>query len=113
MTPKNQKMSQAAQIVEKCDSPTECAHSVVSMEDAPLSRKSKNRIPLIGIDLLGGDHHSCAYVLETLQGILQGIDGPYHLFVFTTPEIQEKVEAFKEENASLFCRKAGAWFMRR
>lgn len=94
-------MSQAAQTAEKCDSPTACAHSVGSTEDAPLSRKSKSKVPLIGIDLLGGDHHSCAYVLDTLQGILQGIDGPCHFFVFTTSEIQEKVEAFKETHVSL------------
>jgi phosphate acyltransferase len=88
-------MFQVAQTAEKCDSLTECVHSVDSMEDARSSLKSKSKIPTLGIDLLGGDICSSDHMLETLYGLYKEIEEPFHLVVFTNPDILPHLEAFK------------------
>lgn len=95
-TQKKRNMLQVAQTAEKCTSPTECAHSVDTMEDAPSFRKRKSKVPHLGIDLLGGDNVSPDHVLETLHALYSEVAAPFCLTVFSTPEIAVHVEAFKK-----------------
>lgn len=98
-------MSQIAQTVENLDSPIDYVHSVATMEDEQLSPKSKSNIPFIGIDLLGGDHHHFEYILETLQGIYQGVAPPLRLLVFTTPDLLSKIKHFQKLQPDLLPKK--------
>ena len=96
---KKRNMSQVAQTVEKCTSPTACAHSVATMEDAQSSRKKhQSKIPTIGIDLLGGDLKTPDHVLETLHALYSEIKDPFCLTVFATPEITTHIETFRKAN---------------
>lgn len=95
-------MFQTAQTAENPDSPTACVHSVVTTEEELLSRKNKSKTPIIGVDLLGGDHHHSEYILETLHGIYRDVDDPFCLLVFATPDIRPRIESFAELHAELF-----------
>lgn len=101
ITQKKKKMSQIAQTAENPDFLTDCAHSVATTEGERLLLKSKSKIPLIGIDLLGGDHHHPEYVLETLQNIHQRVHGSLCLLVFATPEIRHQIELLQEAHPNL------------
>ena len=98
ITQKKRNMLQVAQTVEKCTSPTECAHSVDTTEDAASFQRHKSNIPHLGIDLLGGDLASPDHVLETLRALFSEIDDPFCLTVFATPEMAIHIEAFKKAN---------------
>lgn len=91
-------MLQVAQTAENRTSPTECAHSVDTMEDAPSFRKHKSKVPHLGIDLLGGDFVSPDHVLGTLHALYSEVATPFCLTVFATPEIAVYIEAFKKAN---------------
>ncbi|MCB1109575.1 MAG: phosphate acyltransferase PlsX [Chlamydiia bacterium] len=67
-----------------------------STEDARSSRKSRSKIPHLGIDLLGGDLASPEHVLETLHALYSEIDVPFCLSIFATPEIAISIEDFKK-----------------
>lgn len=96
-TQRKRNMSQVAQTVEKCTSPTACAHSVGSTEDAQLfQKKPRSNTPTIGIDLLGGDHHDTSHVLETLHALFSESIDPFYLTLFITSEMEEAVEAFQK-----------------
>jgi len=89
-------MSQIVQTAENPDSPTDCVHSVATTEDERLLVKSKSKIPLVGIDLLGGDNHHPDYILETLNEIYSRVNDPLRLLVFATPDIVPHVERFEQ-----------------
>ena len=97
-------MSQIAQTVESQDSLTDCVHSVATMEDEQLLPKSKSKIPLIGIDLLGGDHHHPEYILETLHGIYRKVTSPLRLLVFATPHICSHLKRFRDRHTGLLLK---------
>jgi glycerol-3-phosphate acyltransferase PlsX len=99
-------MPQTAQTVENLASLTDCAHFVVTTEEELLSLKSKSKIPLIGIDLLGGDHNHPAYVLETLCEVFQRVTDPLHLLVFATPDVRASIEKFLEQSSSFLSENA-------
>ena len=90
-------MSRLAPTVEKCTFLTGCVPSVDTMEGVPLSLKSRNKIPHIGIDLLGGDHTSSDYVAQTLQALFSGVELPLSLTLFTTPELSPSLKALNIE----------------
>lgn len=95
-TQRKRNMSQLAQTVEKCTSPTVCANSVGFTEDAQsFQKKRRSNTPTIGIDLLGGDHHDITHVLETLHALFTEGSNPFYLTVFSTPEMAEAIEAFR------------------
>jgi len=94
-------MSQIAQTAENPDSPIECVHSVATTEAERLFPKSKSKIPLVGIDLLGGDHHHPEYILDTLHGIYRRVNDPLRLLVFATPDICSRIESFQELHSEL------------
>ena len=102
-------MSQIAQTAENPASPTDCVHFVATTEDERLSPKSKSKIPLVGIDLLGGDHNHPEYILETLHGIYRRVRDPFCLLVFATSDIRSQIENFQALHSellpkdSLFC----------
>ncbi len=94
---KKRNMLQVAQTVEKCTSPTDCAHSVDTTEDVQSSRKQRQskKVPHIGIDLLGGDLNTPDHVLETLHSLYSERDVPFCLTVFVTPEMITHIKAFR------------------
>jgi|JI10StandDraft_1071094.scaffolds.fasta_scaffold03989_16 glycerol-3-phosphate acyltransferase PlsX len=95
-TQRKRNMSQFAQTVEKCTSPTACANSADSMEGAQsFQKKLRNKTPTIGIDLLGGDYHDTHHVLQTLHALFSESTTPFYLTVFITPEMTEAIEAFR------------------
>lgn len=94
-------MSQVAQTAENQDSPIDCVHSVATTEEERLSPKSKSKIPLVGIDLLGGDHNHPEFIIETLHGIFSGVSDPLCLLVFATPDIRARIESFQELHSKL------------
>lgn len=64
--------------------------------------KSKHKIPLIGVDLLGGDNNLPEHLLEVIQGLFDEVDEPFRLLVFATPEFALKIKQFERENPSIF-----------
>ncbi|MBI3211590.1 MAG: phosphate acyltransferase PlsX [Simkania negevensis] len=62
-----------------------------------MSQPKKNSAPIIGIDLLGGDHHTPQHISETLKGLLSGITEPFRLLVFGTPSVIEELDIFKQK----------------
>lgn len=91
-------MLHVVQTVEKCTSPTECAHSVDTTEGARSSQKSRSKPLHLGFDLLGGDIVSPDHVLETLHSLYSEIRDPFCLTIFATPDLAIHIEAFKEAN---------------
>ncbi|MCB1084822.1 MAG: phosphate acyltransferase PlsX, partial [Chlamydiia bacterium] len=63
-------------------------------EDEASFRKSKSKLPHLGVDLLGGDHLSSETLLETLLSIEKEIDVPFDLTVFSTPDLISSLESF-------------------
>lgn len=93
---KKKNIFQLAQTVEKCTSPTACAHSVDTTRDAQSSqKKQQSNIPAIGIDLLGGDLKTPDHILETLHVLYSEIKGSFRLTLFAAPEMAASVEAFR------------------
>mgnify|MGYP001492483288 CR=1 FL=1 len=64
--------------------------------------KSKHKIPLIGVDLLGGDNHQGEHLLEVIKGLFNEVVEPFRLLVFATPEITLKIKQFENQNPTLF-----------
>ncbi len=58
-------------------------------------------MPLIGVDLLGGDHHHFDYILETLCTIYEKTDPPTRLLIFVTPELHLKLKRFQASHPTL------------
>ncbi|MEM7174845.1 MAG: hypothetical protein AAF443_02810 [Chlamydiota bacterium] len=87
--------------MEKKNSHTECVPSAASTEGSLSSQKTKSKIPVIGIDLLGGDHRDEAYFLATLRTLLEGTSTPCCFFFFTTPKHRLHIEAFIHHHRSL------------
>ncbi|CCB89730.1 phosphate acyltransferase [Simkania negevensis Z] len=101
ITQRKKKMSQIAQTAENQDSPTGCVHSVATTEEERLSPKGKSKIPLVGIDLLGGDNNHPEFIIETLHGIFSKVRDPLRLLVFATPDIRNCIESFQELHSGL------------
>jgi glycerol-3-phosphate acyltransferase PlsX len=89
-------MSQSAQTVENPGFPIECAPSAVFMEDGQSSMK-KSKTPLIGVDLLGGDHCHPDHLIETLKGLLCDDGSSYRILLFITKEILKKCKIEHED----------------
>lgn len=100
--PRSQKMSPNVQTAKSQSSSTPCALSAVSTKVAHLSQKTRNSLPLIGIDLLGGDCRSHSYLLTTLRALLEGISSPCHFCFFIFPEDRPHFEAFARTHKDLF-----------
>lgn len=102
-------MFQIAQTAESPDLHTAYVHSAATTEDELLFRKSKSKIPFIGIDLLGGDKCHPEYIFNTLDYLYKKVDPPFSLLVFTTSNMHAHIERFKERchsalpKDSLFC----------
>ncbi len=89
---KSQNISLTAPTAGKRSSLIECAPSVASMVDVLLSQKRKLNLPLIGIDLLGGDDPSPSYFMAALDALTDHIVAPCSLCFFTQPEQRAAIE---------------------
>ncbi len=56
---------------------------------------------LIGIDLLGGEHHCLTHILDTLCFIYKTKSYPLRLLFFVTPKIGAKLREFQSSNKAL------------
>ncbi len=83
---KSQNTSLTALTAEKQSSLIECAPSAASMADVLLSQKRKLNLPLIGIDLLGGDDPSPSYFTATLRTLVTHLAEPCCFCLFTQPK---------------------------
>lgn len=89
-------MSRVVQTAEKCTSPTGYALSVdITEEEKFFQKQQKNKIPTLGIDLLGGDTKAPTHVLETLDHLYSEMKGFFCLVLFATPEMVAPIEAFR------------------
>jgi len=100
-----QKVSWSVQTAENQEFPIGCVCFAVAMTIAWSSTEKKNRMPLIGIDLLGGEHHSFAHILNSLCLICKKTANQFRILVFVTPEIGSKLERFQSLHKALLPKK--------
>ncbi len=99
---RRKKIFQTAPIVENPDSLIVCAPHVDTTEDALLSWKKKSSLPLVGIDLLGGDAHDSNQVMDALSYLYQEIKIPFRLLVFTTPSLYTSLKELQKHPLDFF-----------